>query len=179
MRLITAFKAFFGALFSGATADRVGQALLSVEPTPAEKTPKTKKKPEPKTPPKPVQSEAVALLAALQREARLVDFLMEPIDAYSDEQVGTAVRDIHRDSAKVLARLFEIKPIRDEEEGTQVELPTPLDAGVCQLVGNVSDTLPEKGELIHAGWAVERAELPTFSGSKQAAKVVAPVEIEL
>ena len=37
---------------------------------------------------KPKRSEALTLLSALQREARLVDFLMEPLDGYSDQQVA-------------------------------------------------------------------------------------------
>ena len=47
--------------------------------------------------PKPARSEAIALLETLQREARLVDFIKEPIDVYADAQVGAAVREIHRD----------------------------------------------------------------------------------
>src|SRR4029453_14361313 len=38
---------------------------------------------------------AVQLLALLQRDGRLVDFLMEDVAAYSDTQIGTAVRDVH------------------------------------------------------------------------------------
>ena len=39
------------------------------------------------------------VLAVLQRDGRLVDFLEEEIDGYSDAQVGAAVRDIHRSAA--------------------------------------------------------------------------------
>src|SRR5258708_33455175 len=38
------------------------------------------------------------LLSVLQREGRLVDFLLEDIQAYPDAQVGSAVRYIHRQS---------------------------------------------------------------------------------
>ena len=41
---------------------------------------------------------AVQILSVLQRDARLVDFLMEDIGAYSDEQVGAAVRDVQPQS---------------------------------------------------------------------------------
>jgi hypothetical protein len=50
-------------------------------------------------------------LAALQREARLVDFVQEPIAAYSDAQIGAAVRDVHRGCAEVIERLFSLKPV--------------------------------------------------------------------
>ncbi|NJL27802.1 MAG: DUF2760 domain-containing protein, partial [Thermoanaerobaculia bacterium] len=33
---------------------------------------------------------ALLLLATLQREARLIDFLMEPIDGYTDAKIGAA-----------------------------------------------------------------------------------------
>ena len=40
------------------------------------------------------------VLAVLQRDGRLVDFLEEDIDAYADAQIGAAVRDIHRGCRK-------------------------------------------------------------------------------
>src|SRR5215475_8944644 len=50
---------------------------------------------QPPKPPKP-NAEPVRFLALLQREGRLVDFLLEDIQAYANDQVGAAVRDIHR-----------------------------------------------------------------------------------
>src|SRR5581483_11898321 len=41
-------------------------------------------------------AEPLRLLTLLQREGRLVDFLLEDIQAYDDAQVGAAVRDIHQ-----------------------------------------------------------------------------------
>ena len=35
---------------------------------------------------------ALALLALLQREGRLVDFLREPLDGYGDADIGAAAR---------------------------------------------------------------------------------------
>src|SRR5262245_48893552 len=40
------------------------------------------------------------VLAVLQRDGRLIDFLEEDIDAYPDAQIGAAVRDIHRGCRK-------------------------------------------------------------------------------
>jgi hypothetical protein len=45
----------------------------------------------------PARSEALNLLAAMQREARFVDFIREPLDGYSDAQIGAAARTVHRD----------------------------------------------------------------------------------
>ncbi len=82
-----------------ATADR--QAAVA-EP------PKPQPKPEPKKPAAAPRgrSEALTLLATLQREARFVDFIMESLEGYSDAQIGAVARDVHRDCGKVLERLF-------------------------------------------------------------------------
>ena len=69
----------------------------------------------PPAPKPPERSEAITLLATLQREARFVDFIQESLAAYSDAQIGAAVRDVHRDCAAVLKRLFELRPaVRDD-----------------------------------------------------------------
>jgi len=51
------------------------------------------------------------VLAVLQRDGRLVDFLQEDIDGYSDAQIGAAVRDIHRGCRKSLRDYLTIEPI--------------------------------------------------------------------
>src|SRR5262245_56934973 len=55
-------------------------------------------------PPKPAKPnpDPILVLALLQREGRLVDFLMEDVQAYANEQIGAAVRDIHRNCQKAL-----------------------------------------------------------------------------
>ncbi len=184
MRIILAFKVFFGVLFSGNTAEKVSTALLTdggLDSAAAKKleAPKEKKIEKKKTPPKPVRSEALTLLAALQREARLVDFLQENLDAYEDAQIGAAVRDVHRDSAAVIERFFALAPIRDEEEGARIETPDGFDPAQYKLTGSVTGEPPFAGQMAHHGWQASRCELPEWTGSKEAARVVAPVEIEM
>ena len=60
-------------------------------------------RPAPAAPP-PVESSdrATQLLAILQRDGRLVDFLMEDLAPYQDAQVGAAVRDVHRGCREAL-----------------------------------------------------------------------------
>jgi hypothetical protein len=141
---------------------------------------KTEVKPPPtKQPPKPVRSEAVTLLATLQREARFVDFIKEPLDSYSDAQIGAAVRDVHRDCATVLDRLFAIRSIVDQEEGSPVEVPPGFDAGRYRLTGNVAGDPPFRGRLAHHGWEAAEVQLPAWSGTPLSARIVAPVEVEL
>jgi hypothetical protein len=118
-------------------------------------------------------------LAALQREARFVDLVMEPLGGYSDAQVGAAARDVLRDCGQVLDRLFGIAPLVDQEEGTDVEVPAGYDAGRYRLTGNVGGQPPFRGRLAHHGWLATRCQLPTWSGSEGARMIIAPQEVEL
>ena len=184
-RVSTAFRAFFGALFDRGTADRVQQALAKDRPDLLEQKPPTRSLPAQKSvvvplpPPKPRQSEAVTLLSALQREARLVDFLMEDLSGYSDDQVGAAVREIHRDSGLVLKRFFAIRPILSDDEGAVVNVATGFDAARYRLTGKLSGEAPYQGTLRHHGWEVIQCELPAFTGNDSAAKTIAPAEVEI
>src|SRR5262245_34707500 len=65
---------------------------------------KPKPAPSDAAPPQPVKPscEPLRLVTILQREGRLVDFFLEDIDDYTDQQVGAAVRDIHRNCRKAL-----------------------------------------------------------------------------
>jgi hypothetical protein len=181
MRIVLAIKAFFLTLFNAAVAKRVERALASEEATETvvEQPPKTEAKPKPVAAPKPARSEAVTLLAALQREARLVDFLKESLADYSDEQIGAAVRDVHRLSGEVLDRMFALRPVLTESEGAKVEVPAGFDAARYHLVGNVAGSPPFRGQLAHHGWVAAKCEVPAWSGSKEAALVVAPAEVEV
>jgi len=177
MRLFLAIRAFFLVLFKREVAQRVAGLLSSPEAAPVPNEPPAKPKPAPA--PKPVRSEALTLLAALQREARLVDFVKEPLDAYSDAQVGAAARQVHRDCGQVLQRLFDLQPVRTEGEGAAIELPPGFDADRCRVTGNVTGQPPFQGRLVHHGWEARQCQLPAWSGSAAAAKVVAPAEIEV
>jgi hypothetical protein len=181
-RVSTAFLAFFRSLFNAETASRVQEALRppanlthetkEVAPSPPASTTSVIQR-------KTTQSEAITLLATLQREARLVDFLQENLSGYSDEQVGAAVREIHRESARVLDRYFKIRSVLNEEEGAAVHVPAGFDAGRYRLTGKLTGTAPFHGTLRHPGWEVTQSELPEFSGSESAAKTIAPAEVEI
>jgi hypothetical protein len=127
----------------------------------------------------PARSEALSLLGVLQQEARLVDFFMEDLAAYSDAQIGAAVRDVHRDGAAALERLFAIRPLRKEPEGSDLLVPAGFDAGAVRLTGNVAGAPPYRGKLRHPGWLATRVELPRWTGTAEAGRVVSPAEIEV
>ena len=127
----------------------------------------------------PQRNDAVNLLAVLQREARLVDFLKEDMAPYTNEQVGAAVRDVHRDAGAALERMFGLKPAMEQAEGSSAEVPVGFDAGRVRLVGNVAGQPPYRGTVRHQGWEATKVQLPEWSGSEKAARVVAPAEVEL
>ena len=161
-------------LFNGATATQVLESLSdSTEKLPA---PKPKTKPET---PKAMRSDALTLLSALQREARFVDFIQEPIDGYNDAQVGAAVREIHRGCHDVLSRTFAPAAIINQEEGSSVEV-TDAASSHYRLTGNVSQSSgAAQGQLMHHGWLATKCDLPKWSGGDDAVNVIAAAEIQI
>ncbi len=179
-RIWIAIKIFFVALFNGEVASKVDELLQRrglPEPEPREPLPR----PEPRKParPEPVRSDAITLLATLQREARFVDFIQEPLAGYTDAQIGAVARDVHRDCGAVLERLFALKPVLEQDEGSGVEVPAGFDANRFRLTGNVTGEPPFQGQLMHHGWTASKCDVPAWTGSKDSAPIVAPVEVEL
>lgn len=130
-------------------------------------------------PPSPAtRSDAVTLLAVLQREARFVDFVQEPIDAYPDAQVGAAVREVHKGCRAVFDRVLALEPTLDEPEGAEVTVPAGADPNRYRLVGNLTGEPPVIGTLAHHGWQATRCELPAWGGSEEATLLIAPAEVE-
>ena len=82
------------------------------------------------------------VLAVLQRDGRLVDFLEEEIDGYTDAQIGAAVRDIHRGCRKSLHDYLTIEPVINAAEEERVTVPTDFDPAAIRLVGNVNGSPP-------------------------------------
>jgi hypothetical protein len=177
-RIFLAFRVFFATLFYASIAEQVtrifgGAPTVAPVPAPA---PQPKQPPAPKP---PVRREALTLLAALQREARLVDFVEESLAGYSDAQIGAVARDIHRDCGALLQRLFALRPAVEQEEGAEVEIPAGFDPNRWRLTGNVTGQPPFRGRLVHPGWEATICEMPTWSGDPAAARIVAPAEVEL
>jgi hypothetical protein len=121
---------------------------------------------------------AVQLLAILQREGRLLDFLQEDVDGYSDAQIGAAVRDIHRGCKKALAEHMPLEPVLREAENAQVRVDPGFDPSRIRLVGNVVGEPPFTGALRHHGWRIGKVTLPSPARGTDPT-VVAPAEVEL
>ena len=165
-------------LTSGEFAAKV-TALLEAPPVLAAAEPVKQAPVKPASTPKPLRSDAVSLLASLQREGRLIDFLKEPIDGYSDAQIGAAIRDIHRDCGSVLERQFEIRPVLEQAEGSTVALGSKALAGRIKLSGKVGGGSPSSGTLVHHGWQASKCELPVWTGDADTASLIAPAEVEV
>ncbi len=138
--------------------------------------------PVPIQPPAPAanqaEAEIVAFFGLLQEKGRLVDFLMEDITPYEDSEVGAAARVIHQGCQQVLKEYFNISPISEAEEGTQVTVAAGYSADQYRLVGKLAGEAPFTGTLLHKGWKTEFVKLPRIASSARLPSI-APAEVEL
>jgi hypothetical protein len=121
---------------------------------------------------------ALALLALLQREGRLVDFLREPLDGFSDADIGAAARDVHRGCKQVLDQHLTLEPVMPGSEEARVEVPKGFDPAEIRLIGEARGEPPFRGTLRHHGWRVVEAKLPALADAIDR-MVIAPAEVEL
>ena len=169
-RLKYAFRSFFSLLDYGRIPEDVVEAVLAKPETPT---------PAPAAPVAAVETSdrAVQMLALLQRDGRLVDFLMEDLAAYPDAQVGAAVRDVHAGCRTVLSRYATLGPVMNDEEGQTVTVDRGTDPASVKVIGHAAGDPPYRGVLRHRGWEVSRLELPPLPATGRA--IVAPAEIEV
>lgn len=178
-RVTFAIRAFFAILFAGKLPADIAKAYGFF---PSRQQPTPKAAPQTKAAPQAAQVKpsdgALQMLNILQRDSRLVDFLMEDISPYSDDQVGAAVRNIHDQCRETLDRYVHLSPVIDGVEGTFTKLDTS-DPNVVKLLGNVPASGKAPGGLLrHKGWRADRIELPPLS-APQNASIIAPAEIEV
>jgi len=126
----------------------------------------------------PPAAPALRLLALLQQEGRFLDFIAEDIDAYSDEQVGSAVRSIHAGCRKALHERVEVQRILGDEDGSAVVVDKGFDAAAIRLTGNVTGEPPFRGTLQHGGWRVATISLPEAPAAVDP-HIIAPAEVEI
>jgi len=119
------------------------------------------------------------LLALLQQDGRLVDFLNEEIENYDDDQIGAAVREIHSKTRKALHKYMTLEPVRPEKEGDVVSIGAGYDPSAIRVTGRVSEKTAMFGTLRHRGWKVTKVELPPRpSGADPTIVMPAEVEVE-
>jgi hypothetical protein len=175
-RIVLAFRAFFNLLFSGELSPELLTDLKLTKrggaPAPAKTSAAAAAAPTIRT-----SDGALQMLGILQRDSRLVDFLMEDISGYADDQIGAAVRELHDQCRDSIARYVSLTPVIDGVEGTYAKAPGS-DANLVKFVGNVPAQPPAGGTLRHKGWRASRVDLPAIA-TKQDATIIAPAEIEI
>lgn len=179
-RLVLAFVLPWKILFNAALAGRVARAQAgepAALPAPAPPPPAAPA-PEPPRAQLADETAALQLLALLQREGRLLDFLQEDVASFTDADVGAAARVVHEGCKRGLAEYLDLEAVRPEAEGAAVVLAPGFDANANRVTGNVVGEPPYRGRLAHHGWRVAAVRLPRRVPGTDA-RVVAPAEIEL
>jgi hypothetical protein len=130
--------------------------------------------------PNQADAEIVSFLAMLQARGRLVDFLMDDINAYGDAQVGAAARVLHAGCKAALLEHFRISPVRTESEGATVQVAAGYSPDEYRLLGKISGPAPFSGVLVHHGWKTDTVNLPRIlRSSTDRLPAIAPAEVEL
>jgi hypothetical protein len=176
-RISLAFRAFFSILGGSLAAD-IAQAFGYTKA--ATEKPASEPAKEPAL--KPADG-ALQLLGILQRDARLLDFFLEDISGYSDDQVGAAVRNVHAQCQQSLRKYFRFAPVIDGVEGTYAKPESAgqlaKDAAAIKFVGNLpAQGKPAGGTLRHKGWRADSVMLPAMN-PKQTTAILAPAELEV
>ncbi len=173
-RVSTALQCFFTILGGGKLPQDLAREVVDLPHT----APQVAAPAPAPMPPVDTGDRAIQLLALLQRDGRLVDFLTEDLSPYSDEQIGAAVRTVHEDCQKVLDRYIKIEPILTSDEGQQVTFGERVDPASVKLIGNARDGAPVRGTLQHRGWRVAEINLPPLPDGP-ARRVLAQAEVEV
>ena len=177
-RVFLAFRCFFNILFQGRLSDAALGALGLSRRAGAPATSVKAAAPAAAAAPSAKASDgALQMLSIMQRDSRLLDFLMEDLTSYSDDQIGAAVRELHDQCRDSVSRYVTLQPVIDGVEGTFAQAPSK-DPGIVKFVGNVPATPPAGGTLRHKGWRAAKVDLPALP-AKQDATILAPAEIEI
>ncbi len=134
----------------------------------------------PAAPAKPARrsGEPLRLLRLLQRDAKMVDFLLQDITGASDGDIAVFVRDMHPKAQRVLKEHLVVTPVLQQPEGETVEIPRGFDPSAIQLLGNLTGQPPYRGVLKHAGWRVTDYTLPAPAEGLDEL-VLAPAEVDI
>jgi hypothetical protein len=179
-RVTFAVRCFFSILFHGDLPNDVNRNRVDASRAqqPAASVPSASRLEEVERPAPEALDRAVQILALLQRDGRLIDFLEENISTYPDAQLGAGVRTIHETCRQVLDHYVTLEPIMNSEEGQSVAVTAGFDPAAIKLIGNVAGDPPIRGVLRHKGWRVKQLNLPQLTQGP-GRMVIAPAEIEI
>lgn len=131
----------------------------------------------PPPPPKP-SGAPLRMLALLQAESRLVDFLLEDVQGFPDGQLAGAVREVHKKARAALLQHAVIEPVLAGKEDDPVTVPKGFDPSAIRVVGNVTGAPPFAGQIQHPGWKVKELRLaPPPAGADEF--VLQPAEVQI
>jgi Domain of unknown function (DUF2760) len=181
-RVAFAFRCFFSILLHADIPPDIAEKLVQPAPVPPASSAAvpsvSRLKIVEERPPAETFDRAVQMLALLQRDGRLIDFLSENISPYPDEQLGAAVRTIHENCRQVLERYLKLEPVLNSEEDQAVTVQAGFDPAAIKLIGNLAGDPPVRGVLRHKGWRVQEVNLPSLpQGAGR--MVLAPAEVEI
>jgi hypothetical protein len=176
-RISDASRCFFSILLHG----RIPQSLaleLVTAPAVLVATARTSKPGAEEVGEKASFDRAVQMLALLQRDGRLIDFLAEDVAPYPDTQLGAAARSVHESCRQVLERYIKLEPIIASDEDHPVTVEAGFDPASIKVIGNVTGRPPLRGLLRHRGWRATEVSLPSLPEGL-GRSVVAPAEVEI
>ena len=129
-----------------------------------------------------VDAEIAHFLGILQEKGRFMDFVMDDITSYNNEQVGAAARVVHQGCSKVMSEYFSIVPLHEGAEGDSVVLQEGYNPAEYRPVGKLADGARIQGKITHRGWKATEIKLPrraeTAAGSEDRF-VITPAEIDV
>ncbi len=170
--LLTGSYFILGLILSAVVYLVISAMIKSPEQKPVAATPSVEE--EPPT----FDEKAARLLAMLQKQGRLIDFLQEDISGFEDGQIGAAVRNIHRGCREALEEYTKVEPVMKEQEGSEIIIESGFDPSAIRLTGNVTGHPPFKGIVRHSGWRVSTMKIPTLL-KNQDVSIIEPAEVEI
>jgi hypothetical protein len=132
--------------------------------------------------PPEVEAHLVQFLGLLQEKGRFLDFVMDDIAGYDNEQVGAAARVVHQGCSKIVRDHLSVAPVHSGEEGSSVTLESGYNPHEYRAVGKLAGSPPFQGTLLHKGWKASKVDLPRLVEKQKAAGgqlIIAPAEVEV
>ena len=126
-----------------------------------------------------VNADLIWPLYLLQREARLIDFLLEDISSAPDDLVGAGVREVHTKCRKYLLEKLTIEPVIAQDEGARITIESGFNPSKIMLTGFIEGQPPYNGILKHQGWQVLSSQIPEVTDSFRNNPVLAQAELEI
>lgn len=120
--------------------------------------------------------ELIRFLTLLQKEGRLLDFLMQDISSFDDRQISTAARYVHSHCSQLIKESFEIQAVHPSKEGSPI---TILDENLDQYSFIDSNKPLTEGILLHRGWKANKVALPPNDEPEKSIKrLITPAQVK-